>query len=188
KPQFVPLLGATFFSGELRLGGLRGSLGGVFLVILQGRGSAQFVGGGSWIVGARRWRVASLREGPLRLDLHLEPSGSPDLWAAVPTVGSLVGAGDPGAGAVTVIMPPRTRRQAHNLVELQETESDSSVAAEQVPFGAQPQQSEQPDDPLPQGGPQQQQEQQQWYPPAPPPAIMEQWWRAMLQGPWQYPP
>ncbi|MQL73495.1 hypothetical protein Taro_005848, partial [Colocasia esculenta] len=39
---------------------------------LQGRGSARFVGGGSWIVGARRWRVTSLREGPLRLDLHLE--------------------------------------------------------------------------------------------------------------------
>ncbi|MQL86816.1 hypothetical protein Taro_019340 [Colocasia esculenta] len=30
------------------------------------------MGGGSWIVGARRWRVASLREGLLRLDLHLE--------------------------------------------------------------------------------------------------------------------
>ncbi|MQL68727.1 hypothetical protein Taro_000992 [Colocasia esculenta] len=72
KPKFIPLLGTTFFSGELRLGGLRGSLGGVFLVILQGRGSARFVGGGSWIVGARRWRVANLREGPLRLDLHLE--------------------------------------------------------------------------------------------------------------------
>ncbi|MQL97378.1 hypothetical protein Taro_030068 [Colocasia esculenta] len=40
---------------------------------LQGRGGARFVGGGSWIVGARRWRVASLQEGPLRLDLHLEP-------------------------------------------------------------------------------------------------------------------
>ncbi|MQL77506.1 hypothetical protein Taro_009914, partial [Colocasia esculenta] len=88
---------------------------------LQGRGSARFVGGGSWIIRARRWRVANLREGPLRLDLHLEvrlhssslrgvarrrarnrsvsPSGSPDPWAAVPTVGSLVGAGDPGAGA-----------------------------------------------------------------------------------------
>ncbi|MQL74143.1 hypothetical protein Taro_006499 [Colocasia esculenta] len=39
---------------------------------LLGRGSARFVGGGSWIVGARRWRVASLREGPFRLDLHLE--------------------------------------------------------------------------------------------------------------------
>ncbi|MQM14762.1 hypothetical protein Taro_047698 [Colocasia esculenta] len=39
---------------------------------LQGRGGTRFVGGGSWIVGARRWRVASLREGPLRLDLHLE--------------------------------------------------------------------------------------------------------------------
>ncbi|MQL76598.1 hypothetical protein Taro_008993 [Colocasia esculenta] len=39
---------------------------------LQGRGGARFVGGGSWIIGARRWRVASLREGPLRLDLHLE--------------------------------------------------------------------------------------------------------------------
>ncbi|MQL75492.1 hypothetical protein Taro_007864, partial [Colocasia esculenta] len=36
------------------------------------RGGARFVGGGSWIVGARRWKVASLREGPLRLDLHLE--------------------------------------------------------------------------------------------------------------------
>ncbi|MQL83991.1 hypothetical protein Taro_016490 [Colocasia esculenta] len=72
KPQFVPLLGATFFSGELRLGGLRGRLGGGLGVPLQGRGSARFVGGGSWIVGARRWRVANLREGPLRLDLHLE--------------------------------------------------------------------------------------------------------------------
>ncbi|MQL77440.1 hypothetical protein Taro_009849 [Colocasia esculenta] len=39
---------------------------------LQGRGGARFVGGGSWIVGARRWRVASLREGPLRLDPHLK--------------------------------------------------------------------------------------------------------------------
>ncbi|MQM02692.1 hypothetical protein Taro_035460, partial [Colocasia esculenta] len=32
----------------------------------------------------------------------VSPSGSPDPWAAVPTVGSLVGAGDPGAGAVTL--------------------------------------------------------------------------------------
>ncbi|MQM15685.1 hypothetical protein Taro_048637 [Colocasia esculenta] len=105
KPQFVPLLGATFFSGELRLGGLCGRLGREALVFLckvrcwwlfvpvlpwlispslclllslacwdalQGRGSARFVGGGSWIVGSQRWRVASLREGPLRLDLHLE--------------------------------------------------------------------------------------------------------------------
>ncbi|MQL69667.1 hypothetical protein Taro_001986 [Colocasia esculenta] len=39
---------------------------------LQGRGFSRFVGEGSWIVGARRWRVASLREGPLRLDLLLE--------------------------------------------------------------------------------------------------------------------
>ncbi|MQM12800.1 hypothetical protein Taro_045719 [Colocasia esculenta] len=39
---------------------------------LQGRGGARLVGGGPWIAGARRWRVASLREGPLRLDLHLE--------------------------------------------------------------------------------------------------------------------
>ncbi|MQM05454.1 hypothetical protein Taro_038257 [Colocasia esculenta] len=38
----------------------------------SGRGGARLVGGGSWIVEARRWRVASLREGPLRLDLHLE--------------------------------------------------------------------------------------------------------------------
>ncbi|MQM12385.1 hypothetical protein Taro_045302 [Colocasia esculenta] len=80
----------------------------VSLADLSGRGGARFVGGGSWIAGARRWRVASLREGPLRLDLHLEldrfvsPFGSPDPWAAVPTVGSLVGAGDPGAGAVTI--------------------------------------------------------------------------------------
>ncbi|MQM14778.1 hypothetical protein Taro_047714 [Colocasia esculenta] len=59
------------------------------------------------------------------------------------------------------IVPPRTHRSAHNLVERQETESVSSVAAEQVPFGAQRQQFEQPDDPLPQGGPQQQPEQQQ---------------------------
>ncbi|MQL77443.1 hypothetical protein Taro_009850 [Colocasia esculenta] len=42
---------------------------------LQGRGGARFVGGGSWIVGARRWRVASLREGPLRLDPHLKTAG-----------------------------------------------------------------------------------------------------------------
>ncbi|MQM10852.1 hypothetical protein Taro_043751, partial [Colocasia esculenta] len=77
----------------------------------EARGSSELGGGG-----------ANLREGPLRLDLHLEvrlhssslrsvarrrarnrsvsPSGSPDPWAAVPTVGSLVGAGDPGAGAV----------------------------------------------------------------------------------------
>ncbi|MQL71272.1 hypothetical protein Taro_003581 [Colocasia esculenta] len=61
-----------FFSGELELGSsvkLGRSLLGV---LLQGRGGTQFVGGGSWIVEARRWRVASLREGPLRLDLHLE--------------------------------------------------------------------------------------------------------------------
>ncbi|MQM19116.1 hypothetical protein Taro_052116 [Colocasia esculenta] len=40
--------------------------------VLQGRGVTRLVGGGSWIAGARKWRVASLREGPLRLDLHLE--------------------------------------------------------------------------------------------------------------------
>ncbi|MQL83615.1 hypothetical protein Taro_016105 [Colocasia esculenta] len=39
---------------------------------LQGRGFAHFVGEGLWRVRARRRRVASLREGPLRLDLHLE--------------------------------------------------------------------------------------------------------------------
>ncbi|MQL84671.1 hypothetical protein Taro_017185 [Colocasia esculenta] len=39
---------------------------------LQGRGFARFVGEGLWSVGARRRRVANLREGPLRLDLHLE--------------------------------------------------------------------------------------------------------------------
>ncbi|MQM22164.1 hypothetical protein Taro_055212 [Colocasia esculenta] len=111
---------------------------------------------------------------PPRRNRSVSPSGSPDPWAAVPTVGSLVGAEDPGARAVTVIMPPHTRRQAHNLVERQKTESYSSVAAEQVPFGAQPQQFEQPDDPLPQGGPEQQQG-QQWYPPTPPSAVMEQW-------------
>ncbi|MQM22749.1 hypothetical protein Taro_055806 [Colocasia esculenta] len=143
-----------------------------------------------------RWSRVKLHSSSLRgvarrrarSNRSVSPSGSLDPWAAVPTVGSLVGAGDPDAGVVTVIMPPRTRRQAHNLVERQETESNSSVAVEQVPFGAQPQQFQQPDDPLPQGGPQQQQQQQQWYPPAPPPAVMEQWWRAMLQGLWQYPP
>ncbi|MQL99385.1 hypothetical protein Taro_032112 [Colocasia esculenta] len=124
KPQFVSLLGGGFSSGELRLGDFVGGLGGRPWCSLA-RGGARLVGGGSWIAGARRWRVASLREGPLRLDLHLEgeeapgsweevrgspelgdrsvsPSGSPDLWAAVPTVGSLVGAGDPGGGAVTL--------------------------------------------------------------------------------------
>ncbi|MQL80972.1 hypothetical protein Taro_013427, partial [Colocasia esculenta] len=178
KPQFVSLLGEGFSSGELRLGDSVGGLGGKPWCFFA---SARFVGGGSWIVGARRWRVANLREGPLRLDLLIEgcaalvvailmatwglspsqsekglatcsascfhydsrvvlqaagfarvvdfgssrgkrwdndvvvygallaetdrsvsPSGSPDPWAAVPTVGSLVGAGDPGAGAVTV--------------------------------------------------------------------------------------
>ncbi|MQM17626.1 hypothetical protein Taro_050599, partial [Colocasia esculenta] len=72
KPQFISLLGEGFSSGELRLGDSVGGLRGGCLTILQGRGSARFVGGGSWIVGARRWRVASLQEGPLRLDLHLE--------------------------------------------------------------------------------------------------------------------
>ncbi|MQM17905.1 hypothetical protein Taro_050886, partial [Colocasia esculenta] len=108
KPQFVPFHGETIFSGELRL---RSSVGAWEEVVWPSckvrRGSARFVGGGSWISGARRWRVASLREAPLRLDLHLEldrsviPSGSSDPWAAVPTVGSLVEAGDPGARAVT---------------------------------------------------------------------------------------
>ncbi|MQM20579.1 hypothetical protein Taro_053603 [Colocasia esculenta] len=72
KPQFVSLLGEGFSSVELRLGDSVGGLGGGCLTILQGRGSARFMGGGLWIVGARRWRVANLREGPLRLDLHLE--------------------------------------------------------------------------------------------------------------------
>ncbi|MQM04547.1 hypothetical protein Taro_037349 [Colocasia esculenta] len=44
---------------------------------LQGRGFARFVGEGLWSVGARRRRVANLREGPLRLDLHLEPTCFP---------------------------------------------------------------------------------------------------------------
>ncbi|MQM15812.1 hypothetical protein Taro_048768 [Colocasia esculenta] len=39
---------------------------------LQGRGFARFVGEGLWSVGARRRRVANLREGPLRLDLLVE--------------------------------------------------------------------------------------------------------------------
>ncbi|MQL84994.1 hypothetical protein Taro_017509 [Colocasia esculenta] len=38
----------------------------------QRRGFACFVGEGLWSVGARRRRVANLREGPLRLDLLLE--------------------------------------------------------------------------------------------------------------------
>ncbi|MQM06996.1 hypothetical protein Taro_039831 [Colocasia esculenta] len=57
KPQFVPLLGATFFSGELRLGGLRGRLGREALVFLckegevlgsweEARGSLELGGGG----------------------------------------------------------------------------------------------------------------------------------------------
>ncbi|MQL79768.1 hypothetical protein Taro_012203 [Colocasia esculenta] len=113
------------------------------------RGVARLVGGGSWIAGARRWRVASLREGPLRLDLHIEvrlhsssvrgvarrhrsvsPSGSPDPWAAVPTVGSLVGAGDPGAGAVTGLprLPLESGPQ-HGLLEVERQLDLSSVAA-----------------------------------------------------------
>ncbi|MQL97656.1 hypothetical protein Taro_030359 [Colocasia esculenta] len=39
---------------------------------LQGRGFARFVGEGLWSVVARRRRVANLREGTLRLYLHLE--------------------------------------------------------------------------------------------------------------------
>ncbi|MQM10631.1 hypothetical protein Taro_043528, partial [Colocasia esculenta] len=61
-----------FFSGELKLGSSVGAWEEALVFILQGRGVARLVGGGSWIAGARRWRVASLREGPLRLDLHLE--------------------------------------------------------------------------------------------------------------------
>ncbi|MQL80705.1 hypothetical protein Taro_013154 [Colocasia esculenta] len=71
KPQFISLHGEGFSSGELRLGDSVGGLGGRPWCSFA-RGSARFVGGGSWIVGARRWRVASLREGPLRLDIHLE--------------------------------------------------------------------------------------------------------------------
>ncbi|MQM14370.1 hypothetical protein Taro_047300 [Colocasia esculenta] len=36
------------------------------------RGFARFMGEGLWSIGARRRRVANLREGPLRLDLHLK--------------------------------------------------------------------------------------------------------------------
>ncbi|MQL84918.1 hypothetical protein Taro_017429 [Colocasia esculenta] len=46
------------------------------------RGITRLVGGGSWNVEARRWRVASLREGPLRLDLLLEP-----FWVSGPVGG-----------------------------------------------------------------------------------------------------
>ncbi|MQL97201.1 hypothetical protein Taro_029888 [Colocasia esculenta] len=71
KPQFVSLLGEGFSSGELRLGDSVGGLGGRPWCFFT-RGITRLVGGGSWSVGARRWRVASLREGPLRLDLLLE--------------------------------------------------------------------------------------------------------------------
>ncbi|MQM10200.1 hypothetical protein Taro_043088 [Colocasia esculenta] len=71
KPQFVSLLGEGFSSGELRLGDSVGGLGGRPWCFFA-RGITRLVGGGSWNVGARRWRVASLREGPLRLDLLLE--------------------------------------------------------------------------------------------------------------------
>ncbi|MQL73287.1 hypothetical protein Taro_005618 [Colocasia esculenta] len=61
-------------------------------------------------------------------------------------------------------------------------------STEHVPIDARPQQFEQPGDPLPQGVPfSQGGPQQQWFPPPPPPVFMEQWWRAMFQGPWQYP-
>ncbi|MQL86818.1 hypothetical protein Taro_019342 [Colocasia esculenta] len=86
--------------------------------------------------------------------------------------GFLVGAEGPGVGVITVNMPPRTRRQVRELVERQEFESDGSVAVEHVPIDAQPQQFEQPRDPLPQGG-EPQQQQQQWFPPQPPPTVME---------------
>ncbi|MQL95158.1 hypothetical protein Taro_027820 [Colocasia esculenta] len=39
---------------------------------LQGKGFARFVGEGLWSVGARRRRVANLREGPLWLSLLFE--------------------------------------------------------------------------------------------------------------------
>ncbi|MQM07162.1 hypothetical protein Taro_040000 [Colocasia esculenta] len=112
--------------------------------------------------------------------------------AAGSMFGFLVGAEGLGTGAVTVNMPPRTRKQAREVAKHQEFNSDGSVASEHVPIVAQPQQFEQPGDSLtqgilfPQGGPQQQQQQSFPPPPPPPPAVMEQWWRAMFQGPWQY--
>ncbi|MQL80174.1 hypothetical protein Taro_012623 [Colocasia esculenta] len=69
----------------------------------------------------------------------VSPFGSPDPWAAFPVFRFLVGAEGPGAGVVTVNMPPRTRRQVRELVERNEFESDRSVAAEHVSNDAQPQ-------------------------------------------------
>ncbi|MQM10890.1 hypothetical protein Taro_043791 [Colocasia esculenta] len=87
----------------------------------------------------RRVVCRALLAGLCLRDQSVSPSRSPDPWAAVPTFRFLVGAEGPGLGAVTVNMPPRTRRQAHELVECQEFESDGSVAAEHVPIDAKPQ-------------------------------------------------
>ncbi|MQM00689.1 hypothetical protein Taro_033427 [Colocasia esculenta] len=73
SPSVLPFAPCKlFFSGELKLGSSVGAWEEALVFILQGRGVARLVGGGSWIAGAWRWRVASLREGPLRLDLHLK--------------------------------------------------------------------------------------------------------------------
>ncbi|MQL85278.1 hypothetical protein Taro_017794 [Colocasia esculenta] len=73
KPQFGLLSEKTLLLRRTGAWELRGAWEEPsWLSCKVGRGGARFVGGGSWIAEARRWRVASLREGPLRLDLHLE--------------------------------------------------------------------------------------------------------------------
>ncbi|MQM16604.1 hypothetical protein Taro_049562, partial [Colocasia esculenta] len=85
KPQFVPFLEKTFSSGELKLGSSVEAWEEVVWPSCKVRLHSSSLRG----VARRRARNRSV-----------SPSGSPDPWAAVPTVGSLVGAGDPGAGAV----------------------------------------------------------------------------------------
>ncbi|MQM09402.1 hypothetical protein Taro_042273 [Colocasia esculenta] len=75
-------------------------------------------------------------------DWSVSPSGSSGPWATVPMAGSLVGAGGPGIGAVTVDMPPRRCRQVRELMEHHDTKPDESVAAEHVLLDAQSQQFE----------------------------------------------
>ncbi|MQL80178.1 hypothetical protein Taro_012624 [Colocasia esculenta] len=101
--------------------------------------SAEDLGDGPAVVGVSSGSV------PPAVILHprdrsVSPSGSPNPWAAVPVFGFLVGAEGPGAGVVTVV---------RELVEHQKFESDGLVVAEHVPIDAQPQQFEQPGDPLP---------------------------------------
>ncbi|MQL82103.1 hypothetical protein Taro_014569, partial [Colocasia esculenta] len=92
--------------------GLCGRLGREALVFLYKERERRYSVRGRRLVDSRSSEVEgcqptrrALEVGSSSRDRSVSPSRSPDPWAAVPTVGSLVGAGDPGAGAVTLEVP-----------------------------------------------------------------------------------